>query len=158
LKRFRAKLFFHGKSQTTANHKPRQITNHGKSQTTANLESVVMRVCAVCHFGLQAGGMHVAQPSAALVLAFSSTDVHGKDGILAQIATMSAIKHMPMASAYCNVCRSCTWLCRDDADINEACLEFMHIWRSTEQIRASLAVMHRQGMPLMQSYSQHTHC
>jgi hypothetical protein len=104
-----------------------------------------MRVCAVCHFGFTGGCVDAGPPAAALVLAFSKTHVHGKDGILAQIACMSATKHMPMASAYCSVCRTCTWLCRDDAHINEACLEFMHIWRSTEQITASLALMHKQA-------------
>jgi UTP:GlnB (protein PII) uridylyltransferase len=114
-----------------------------------------MRVCAVCK---HAGTVDVGPAAAALVLAFSSTLLHGKNGILEQIASMSATKHMPMASAYCSVCRTCTWLCRDDADINEACVEFMHIWHSTKQMQASLALMHKEGIPLMQSYSGHTHC
>jgi hypothetical protein len=34
----------------------------------------------------------------------------------------------------------------------------MHIWHSTKQMQASLALMHKEGIPLMQSYSGHTHC
>ena len=61
-------------------------------------ESVLMRVCAVCHFGLQEGSVDAGPPAAALVLAFSSTHVHGKNGILAQIASIA-----------CRLQSTCTW-------------------------------------------------
>ncbi len=110
-----------------------------------------MRVCAVCHFKVtgssslplsEAVETQVKKPASALVLSFSKTELDGKNGIIAEIASMSATQHMPMAAAYCSVCRNCTWLCRDDADINEACLEFMHSWHSTKHMLASLALMH----------------
>ena len=82
-------------------------------------------------------------PGAALVLAFSSTQLHGPRGIIAQIENLSEQKPLSMTAAYCCVCRRCTWLCRPDAEINEACLEFLHMCRTAEQVGAALALMHR---------------
>ena len=104
-----------------------------------------MRVCGCCHFGrnMATDRKLPPAPAAALVLAFSSTQLQGSHGIIGQIENLSEQKPVSMASAYCCVCRRCTWLCRTDADINEACLEFLHMWRTGEQISAALALMHR---------------
>jgi hypothetical protein len=104
-----------------------------------------MRVCGICHFGshMATEPLLLPAPAAALVLAFSSTQLHGSHGIVRKIENLSEEKPLSMAAAYCCVCRRCTWLCRTDADINEACLEFLHMWRTGEQINASLALMHR---------------
>jgi Fe-S oxidoreductase len=100
-----------------------------------------MRVCGSCHFGDHAG--KDSAPAAALVLAFSSTQLHGPRGIVKQIENMCEKQNLPSAAAYCSVCRRCTWLCRADADINEACVEFLHTWRTTEQIAKCVALMHK---------------
>ena len=114
-----------------------------------------LRVCGTCHFGSGAEQSRGAQsgaaassiaqgyaPASALVLAFSSTQLHGQKGIIAQIENICEQKHLAMAAAYCCVCRRCTWLCSADAEINEACLEFLHISRTTEQMQAGMALMH----------------
>lgn len=114
-----------------------------------------MRVCGTCYFGCFAEKRREAPgsaatgtvpegcaPAAALVLAFSTTHLHGQKGIIAQIEGMCEQKHLPMAAAYCCVCRRCTWLCSADAEINEACLEFLHVSLTTEQMLAGMAIMH----------------
>jgi hypothetical protein len=104
-----------------------------------------MRVCGTCHFGRNMAtdrGL-LPTPGAALVLAFSSTHLHRPAGIIAQIENLSEQKPLSMAAAYCCVCRRCTWLCRPDTEINEACLEFLHMWRTAEQVGAALSLMHR---------------
>jgi hypothetical protein len=127
------------------------LPGFGMDKTQIQTIRNTMRVCAVCHFKVtgssslplsEAVETQVKKPASALVLSFSKTELDGKNGIIAEIASMSATQHMPMAAAYCSVCRNCTWLCRDDADINEACLEFMHSWHSTKHMLASLALMH----------------
>lgn len=105
-----------------------------------------MRVCGTCRFGRNTATTAtdpVLTPGAALVLAFSSTQLHGLRGIIAQIENLSEERPLSMAAAYCCVCRRCTWLCRPDAEINEACLEFLHMWRTAEQVDTALALMHR---------------
>ena len=133
----------------------------GKRHVTA---FCAMRVCGTCHFGsvaeqsraAQSGAAHtsIAQgcaPAAALVLAFSSTQLHGQKGIIAQIESICELKHLPMAAAYCCVCRRCTWLCSAGAEINQACLEFLHISRTTEQMQAGMLIMHR--APVLRNFS-----
>ncbi len=103
-----------------------------------------MRVCGRCLFTAADTNF---QPYAALVIAFSSTRMQGAGGILEQIENMSAIKHLPMASAYCCVCRRCTWLCNADADLNNACLEFLQNSNTTESIESALKIMHKNLKP-----------
>jgi len=100
-----------------------------------------MRVCAACRFGSAASNSSWPMPATALVLAYSSTHLQGKNGIVSKIQNISEQKPVNMASAYCSKCRSCTWLCRPDADINEACVEFLHMSRTSEQISKALTVM-----------------
>ena len=99
-----------------------------------------MRVCADCHFRQHA--RESPAPAAALVLAFSSSHMHGPGGVLMQIQQLSKQQHMPMAAAYCCLCRQCTWLCSTDVDLNTACLDFLHLSRSTEKIQQAAALMH----------------
>lgn len=103
-----------------------------------------MRVCADCHFRQQAHTC--AKPAAALVLAFSSTRLHGEGGVVEQIREQARNKHMPMAAAYCVVCRQCTWLCSADMELNSACLDFMQLARSTAKIQSAAAVMHASNL------------
>ena len=121
---------------------------------SADIELQRMRVCGTCRFGCfgqsagsAAHGVGVAGaaveqlPFAALVLFFCRTQFDGRQGIIAAIESMCEQKHMPMAAAYCSVCRRCTWLCREDADINVACAEFLHQWRASEQILAGMSLL-----------------
>ena len=100
-----------------------------------------MRVCAACQFGTAASTGNWPMPATALVLAYSSTQLHGKSGIVSKIQNISEQKPVNKASAYCSKCRCCTWLCRPDDDINEACVEFLHMSRTSEQINKALTVM-----------------
>jgi len=98
-----------------------------------------MRVCGTCHFGQ--GSASWPSPAAALVLTYSSTQLHGSSGIVCQIQNIAEQKPVNKASAYCSVCRSCTWLCRPEADINEACVDFLHMSRTSQQISQALTLM-----------------
>lgn len=101
-----------------------------------------MLVCGRCHFGA-AGTMHSdSRPAASLVLAFSSAQLLGPGGVLEQIENMSEQRHLPKAASYCSVCRKCTWLCSPDADLNEACVHFMHASRTTSSIQDAVRRMH----------------
>ncbi len=100
-----------------------------------------MRVCASCLFSKQEQQQEET-PAAALVLAFSSSRLRGAGGIVQQIETMSELKHLPMAAAYCTTCRKCTWLCKQNVTLNDACLQFLHAARTSEQIQNALLRMH----------------
>ena len=100
-----------------------------------------MRVCASCLFSKQEQQQEET-PAAALVLAFSSSRLRGAGGIVQQIETMSELKHLPMAAAYCTTCRKCTWLCQQNVTLNDACLQFLHAARTSEQIQNALLRMH----------------
>jgi hypothetical protein len=104
-----------------------------------------MRVYSICHFGsnMTTDPVLLPAPAAALVLAFSSTQLHGSHGIIGQIENLSEQKPLSMAAAYCCVCHHCTWFCHTDTDINEMCLEFLHMCHTGEQISAALTMMHR---------------
>jgi hypothetical protein len=110
-----------------------------------------MRVCGSCRFGRfstsygfkQANEMlKDVKPAAALVLVFSESKFGGSHGIVAQIQDVAASKPRAMAAAYCEVCRCCTWLCSAESDINVACLEFLHLSRTADQIEEPIALMH----------------
>ena len=110
-----------------------------------------MRVCGSCRFGRfstsyafkQANEMlKDVKPAAALVLVFSEQNFGGSHGIVAQIQDLAASKPRGMAAAYCEVCRCCTWLCNTESDINVACLEFLHLSRTADQIEEAIALMH----------------
>jgi hypothetical protein len=110
-----------------------------------------MRVCGSCRFGCFSTSCGLKQanemlkdvkPAAALVLVFSEPNFGGPHGIVAQIQDLAASKPRAMAAAYCEVCRCCTWLCSAESDINVACLEFLHLSRTADQIEEAIALMH----------------
>lgn len=98
-----------------------------------------MRKCGVCVFGGR--GLPRAAPSAACVLASSRDRLGGAQGALALMEDTAAEKPVGSASAYCTRCRRITWLCREDADLSAACVEFWRNWRATESVVSSLRLV-----------------
>lgn len=102
------------------------------------------RQCGVCRYGdSRLAEDSLCVPSAACVLAFSSTTFRGRDGILAKMETMSADAHVPLAAAHCMVCRRCTWMSSADNDISVDCVDFMRHWSDAQHIQTALPVMQR---------------
>ena len=99
------------------------------------------RQCGVCRFGdHQSLRGDIGPPSAACVLLFSRRDL---PGIVASMEAMGEGKHVPLASAYCETCRKCTWLSRPANGIIEDCVDFMINWRAAEKIRAAIPILKR---------------
>lgn len=96
-----------------------------------------MRKCGRCTFGGKAHGA----PSAACVLVFSSTSMHGDGGVLGRIDELAASEMVPRASTYCKSCRRQTWLCEDSADLGAAAIDFWHQWHAGKRIARSMARM-----------------
>lgn len=124
-----------------------------------------MFVCGSCRFGacgssVLSSGADI-QPCAALVLAFSCTNLHGPQGIVSKIDQMCLHKNVAMASAYCHICRRCTWLCDVESDLNMACLQFIQNWTTTTQICDAMHLMQdtwrmKKAMKFSTSYSDST--
>ena len=101
------------------------------------------RECGVCRFGDHRSLCgDIGPPSAACVVLFSRRDL---PGIVATMEAMGEGKHVPLASAYCERCRKCTWLSRPGNGLIEDCVDFMINWRSAEKIRASIPILKRAG-------------
>jgi len=97
-----------------------------------------MRTCGVC---LYKDILEDRPPTAACVVAFSSAKWEGQDGILARIGKMADSQVLPLASAYCTVCRASTWLCRTDLNLSEAVLDFWRQWHCASHIVCSMQRM-----------------
>ena len=103
-----------------------------------------MRKCGRCFFGAEShAASAAAAPSAACVLVFSSTSMHGDGGVLGCIDELAASEIVPRASTYCKSCRRKTWLCEDSSDLSAAALDFWHQWRTGKRIALSLERMRK---------------
>ncbi len=107
-----------------------------------------MRKCGRCSFGgeshaASAAAAEAAAPSAACVLVFSSTSMHGDGGVLRRIDELAASQMVPRASSYCKSCRRKTWLCEDSSDLSAAALDFWHQWHTGKRIALSLERMRK---------------
>jgi len=105
--------------------------------------SSMMRQCGTCVLRRAPAGAASVAPSAACVVLFSSTTMHGDGGILSRVDELAASELLPGASTYCKACRKRTWLSDDAAavDINASVLYFWHQWRANKRIASSMERM-----------------
>jgi len=100
------------------------------------------RQCGVCRYGHSRDlSTDIGVPSAASVLLFSRTTLYGRKGIVAKMETMAEDLQVPLSSAYCEKCRQCTWLTRDENDIDQDCLDFMRHWSVAQKIKKALSII-----------------